>query len=533
MARMSTVLRAVLCTSALTLVTPFTESAAAKTPVDQLVIGVSLAQVLSLDPGQATEPGASMIQANTYDRLVTTDENDPTKVLPQLAERWDVTADSITFHLRDAKFQSGNPVTADDVVWSIARVLKMNQASASRIKPYGYTAENIDELLKAVDAKTVRIGLPASANGEFVLYALTDTVGSVVDKKVAAAREVNGDFANAWLKTNSAGSGPYKLTRWSPNELIMLERNDAYWGGKAKMRRTLVRHVPESQVQRLLLQQGDIDIASSLAATDLATFIDDKNFAIQRTPTGGFYVLAMNAENEFLSKPDVRRAIAWGIDYDGIAKSILGPYGRVRQMPVPETFPSALPDPGYKLDVAKAKEYLAKAGYPNGFTLVLKTIAETPRVDMATALQASLGQIGIKVTIEQGNGSQIIAAHRGRQFDLLLPQTGANLPNALGALGNFAYNPDNSKNGNPGYFAWRSAWDIPELHKLYEAAAIEKDDAKRFDLYKKMQTTFIDSAPAVLPMFERFAPVVVSARVQNFVNQGFRGTRFDNVTKRD
>lgn len=533
MTPLATFARVVLGATALTLAGPSLGAALAKTPVDQLVVGVSLAQVLSLDPGQATEPGASMIQANTYDRLVTTDERNPTKILPQLAERWEITADAITFHLRDAKFQSGNPVTADDVVWSIARVLKMNQASASRLKPYGYTAETIDGLLKAVDAKTVRIGLPASANGEFVLFALTDTVGSVVDKTVALSHQVNGDHANAWLKTNSAGSGPYKLVRWSPNELILLERNDGYWGGKPKMRRALVRHVPESQVQRLLLQQGDIDIASSLAATDLATFVDDKSVTIQRTPTGGFYVLAMNVENPYLAKPDVRRAIAWGIDYAGIAKSILGPYGRVRQMPVPETFPGALPDPGYTLDVAKAKDYLAKAGYPNGFSLTLKTIAETPRVDMATALQASLGQIGIKVTIEQGNGSQIIAAHRGRQFDLLLPQSGSSLPNALGSLRDFVYNPDNSEKGNPGYFAWRSAWDIPDLYKLFEAAAVEKDDGKRIELAKRLQTDFIAAAPAILPMFERFSPVVVSNRVENYVNQGFRGTRFDGVSKRD
>lgn len=525
--------RIVLGSTALTLAGSAIAPVLAKTPADQLVVGVSLAQVLSLDPGQATEPGAAMIQANTYDRLVTTDDNDPTKILPQLAERWEATPDGITFHLRAASFMSGNPVTADDVAWSLARVLKMNQASASRLKPYGFTAENIDGLLKIVDDRTLRMAMPEGTNPEFVLSVLTDTVGSVVDKKLALSHEAGGDFANAWLKTNSAGSGPYKLVRWAPNELILLERNDGYWGGKPKMRRALLRHVPESQVQRLLLQQGDIDVASALAATDLATFIGDKSFTIQRTPTGGHYVLAMNAGNEYLANPDVRRAIAWGIDYDGIAKSILGPYGRVRQMPVPENFPGALPDPGYKLDVAKAKAYLAKAGYPNGFSLVLKTISETPRVDMATALQASLGQIGIKITIEQGNGSQIVAAHRGRQFDLLLPQTGATLPNALGSLNNFVYNPDNSKNGNPGYFAWRSAWDIPELHKLFEAASVEKDAGKRLELYKRMQTEFVASAPAVLPMFERFAPVVVSDRVENYVNQGFRGTRFDTVTKRD
>ncbi len=98
------------------------------------------------------------------------------------------------------------------------------------------------------------------------------------------------------------------------------------------------------------------------------------------------------------------------------------------------------------------------------FRSTLKTIAQTPRIDLATAIQASLGQIGIKVDIQQGNGSDIIAAHRARNFDLLIPQTGAYMPNVLGAMEQFASNPDNSlEANNAGNFVWRSAWDIPEL----------------------------------------------------------------------
>lgn len=503
----------------------------AATPADQLILGASLAQVLSLDPGQATEPGAATILANAYDRLVTTDNTDPTKVLPQLAESWDIEPDAVVFHLRDAKFQSGNPVTAEDVVWSFSRVLEMNQASASILKQFGFSTENVSSLISAVDPRTVRIGLPPQATATSLLYTLTGTTGSIVDKKTALAHETDGDRANGWLRVNSAGSGPFRLARWSPNEMIVLERNDDYWGQKPAMKRVLMRHLPESQVQRLQLTKGDLDVGLALSAKDIMSFEGNKDFQIQQLPAGGFYALAMNCQNPYLSNPDVRRAIAWAIDYDGIAKSIMGPYGRVRQMPVPINFPGALPDPGYKLDVAKAKEYLAKAGYPDGFPLVLKTIAETPRVDLATALQASLGQIGITVSIEQGNGSQIIAAHRGRQFDLLLPQTGNGLPTGVGALSDFAHNPDNSEKGNPGYFAWRSACDIPDINKLYEQAMGERDDAKQTEMVKELQQMIVDAAPAVLPMFERFTPIVVSARLQGFYGQGFRGTRFETVTK--
>ncbi|WP_343714093.1 ABC transporter substrate-binding protein [Inquilinus sp.] len=507
--------------------------AEAKTPVDQLVIGASLAQVLSLDPGQATESGSWIITSNIYDRLVSTDPNDATKLVPQLAESWDIDGKSITFHLRDAKFASGNPVTAEDAAWSLRRMMKLNQAAASLWKPYGYDEKNIDDFLQVVDPKTFRLGLPEGTIAEFVLFALSGNNGAVIDKTEATKHEANNDFGNAWLRANSAGSGPFVLKRWSPNEIILMDRNDAFWGGAPAMKRVVLRHVAESQVQRLLLERGDIDVATALAASDIAAFDGKAGFVTQRVPTGGFYVLAMNTQNQYLANPDVRRAIAWGLDYAGMQKTIMGPYGRVRQVPVPENYPTALPDPGYTLDVAKAKELLAKAGFPDGFPLVLKTIAETPRVDLATAIQASLAQIGIKVSIEQGNGSQIIAAHRAREFDLLMPLTGGgNMADPIGSLQNFTYNPDNSPNGNSGYFTWRSAWDIPELTKLTVQARGEPDRAKREALYTEIQKQFLASGPAILPMFERFSPVVVSANVENFVGQGFRGVRLDSVKKK-
>lgn len=124
---------------------------AAKTPNDQLVIGTSLAQVLSLDPHQATEAKANEFMANLYDRLISVDGSG--KVSPQLAERWETDEKGITFHLREANFASGNPVTSADVVYSLSRLLKMNQAAAANLKRVGYNADNIDKLVSAPDEK--------------------------------------------------------------------------------------------------------------------------------------------------------------------------------------------------------------------------------------------------------------------------------------------------------------------------------------------------------------------------------------------
>ncbi|MER8466236.1 ABC transporter substrate-binding protein [Mesorhizobium sp. M1396] len=507
-------------------------AARAETPENQLVIATSLAQVLSLDPQQATEPKAIEIMANLYDRLVATDPSGADKLVPQLAESWAVDDKGVTFKLRDAKFASGNPVTANDVVYSLTRLLKLDQAAAANFKRIGYTGDNIEKLVRAEDDKTVRIDLSGKVTADLLLFRLAMVVASVVDSVEVQGHVVDNDFGNGWLRTKSAGSGPFTLNRWTPNELVILEANPDYATGAPKMRRVIMRHVPESQVERLMLDRGDVDLANALTAPDIATFKDKKGFEIQRIPTGGFYVLSMNAGNKYLSNPKVREAIAYGIDYKGMETAIMGPYGKARTVPVPETFEYAIPSPDWQLNVDKAKWLLAEAGYKDGFSLNLKTIAQTPRIDLATAIQATLGQIGITVNIQQGNGAEIIAAHRARDFDLLIPQTGAYMPNVLGSMEQFSSNPDNSlEANNAGNFVWRSAWDIPELTDLTAKASMERDPKKRGELYVEMQKMFVDQKPAVLPLFERFEPIVLSTRVKGYVGHPSQATRLEGVTK--
>lgn len=504
--------------------------AGAATPKDQLVIGTSIAQVLSLDPQQATEPKALEILSNLYDRLVASTPDG--KIVPQLAESWAIDGSGVTFNLRNATFASGNPVTANDAVYSIVRLMKMDQSGSIHFKRIGFTAANVEEIVKAVDAKTVRFELAGKAPPDLLLYRLALGTASVIDS-VEVKKHIEGDdHGNAWLRTRSAGSGPFTLNRWTPNEIIILDANARYVTGAPKMRRVIFRHVPESQVERLMLERGDIDLANALTAADLLIFRDRPGFSVQRVPTGGFYVLSMNAGNKYLGDPKVREAIAYGIDYGAIEKTVMGPYGRTRTVPVPENFEFAIPNPDWRLDVAKAKALLAEAGYKDGFALTLKTIAQTPRIDLATALQASLAQIGVKVEIQQGNGSEIISAHRARNFDLLIPQTSAYMPNALGSMDDFSSNPDNSREANnAGNFVWRSAWDIPELTKLQAQAAREPDPKKRGELLIAMQNKFVELKPAVLPLFERFEPIVLSARVKGYVGHPNMITRLEAVTK--
>jgi peptide/nickel transport system substrate-binding protein len=126
----------------------------AETPDDQLVVGFSMTNVLTLDPAAITGREPVQILANVYDGLVSLDATNRAQVNPDLAESWEVSEDktTITFQLREgATFASGNPVTSEDVVWSLNRLMQLNLAQASFLKTHGFTAENAAASFTAPD----------------------------------------------------------------------------------------------------------------------------------------------------------------------------------------------------------------------------------------------------------------------------------------------------------------------------------------------------------------------------------------------
>ncbi|MFT6945114.1 MAG: peptide/nickel transport system substrate-binding protein, partial [Yoonia sp.] len=242
-------------------------SAFAETPANMLVIANRIDDVTTIDPAESFEFAGSDISRNIYGRLAYLDPLDlATGYKPDLAESWEVSADgkTITFTMRDGpKFASGNAVTAEDAAFSLQRVVLLNKTPAFILTQFGFTPENVAENIKA-DGNKLILTTDKKYATSFVLNCLTATLGAIVDKATVMANEVDGDMGNTWLKTNSAGSGPYKLDSWKPNESVTLSLNPNFDGDKPAMERVIVRHVTESASQRLLLERGDIDIARNL-----------------------------------------------------------------------------------------------------------------------------------------------------------------------------------------------------------------------------------------------------------------------------
>ncbi len=145
--------------------------------------------------------------------------------------------------------------------------------------------------------------------------------------KTVMANEVDGDMGNAWLKTNSAGTGAYVLKSFKPNEGYVLEARPGYWRGDAKMANVFMQHVPEAATQRLQLEKGDIDIARELTPTDIEGMAGNADVKIQNDVGGQIYYLSFNQKNENYKNPKFLDAMRWAIDYTGMTDTL--PEGHV------------------------------------------------------------------------------------------------------------------------------------------------------------------------------------------------------------
>src|SRR5215468_7870340 len=210
----------------------------AETPKDTLVMAKDIADMITADPAEIYEFTGGEVGTNAYDRIMRFEAEDLTKLVGGVVETdYQLSDDGKTFTFKvrpGQKFHSGNPLTADDVAFSLQRVIKLNLTPAFLIGQFGWTADNVDGLVKAVDPQTVQMTITQEFAPSLVLNLLTSVVASVVDKKEVLAHEKNGDLGHEWLKMNEAGSGAFSMKTWKPNETIIMDANADFRLGAPK-----------------------------------------------------------------------------------------------------------------------------------------------------------------------------------------------------------------------------------------------------------------------------------------------------------
>ncbi len=460
-----------------------------------LVIGIS-ETIDSLDPNRAYTQETGTILKGVYDTLVTFPKDSAATIEPMIATKWEVSPDNLTytFTLRtDIKFASGNPLTADDVVFSLNRIknLKSNPSQP---------AQNFASV-EAVDPATVKLTLTAPNPALLAVLAGQNGFGisdSKLVKEQGGSADVGADTADkaeAYLNNQSAGSGAYVIDHWTKDVEVVLTRNPNYWGTAPYFDKVIFQNIPEAAAQKVALTSGDIDLANDLSSDDIASLKDNPDVAIFSGPGIITHFLLMNRDKATcgaIADPTVELAVRYALDYDGY-KTLWG--GATPATNLTGIFAGAYgEDKAFKRDIPKAKELMAQAGYPDGFEINLDYPSYTSQgVNMETNAQkiaADLAEIGIKVTLAGGDINTKLEGYRKGE-------------NCLGYWfwGPDFFDPIDILSFLPGaaVASTRARWDEAtadkEILDLRDQARVEADPAKRVELYAKIQDYLQQKGP--------------------------------------
>jgi len=474
-------------------------SAATATPqatggaASTLVYYADVSDLISLDPAVAYEFSGILLVHNAYETLVKFEGADLATIKPSLATSWEpkdagATWD-ITFKLKNGvKFASGNPLTADDVVYSLQRVIKLNKAPAFLFTDIaGLKAENI----KATDPITVVVSLPKTASPQGFLSILTFTVGGIVDSKEVKTHDTAGDSGSGWLLDHSAGSGPYGIDHWTKNSEVLLKANPNYGGTKPALGGVLVKHVPESTNQQFALEKGDADVARNLSPQQVAALQGKQGITTTQGNSLLLVYVGMNATVKPLDNSSVREALRTAIDYDGIIKDLLKGNAKKVQGIVPVGLSGANESAPFQADVPKAKALLTQAGQT---AITLELLVPTGPApggvawsDLASKLQADWAKIGVTVNIKQTAQADLLTTYRAQKGQLVMILWGPDFPDPDANVGPFTDYAAKS-------IAYRNGWDDKIASKGREAALIT-DPTKRSAAYKEITEYVLHNGP--------------------------------------
>jgi oligopeptide transport system substrate-binding protein len=456
----------------------------------------------TLDPANTSDVTSAQFIFEVYSGLVAL--NKDLKVVPDLAEKWDVSNNGLTytFHLRpDAKFHDGRPVTAQDVKYSLERAA--DPKTRSTVSPLylgdivgfydKYTGKSKELTgVKVIDNSTVQIDITRPV--AYFLAELTYPTSFVVDKF-----NVEGGDQPWYLKPN--GTGPFKLTEWNQGQGITLEKNPDYYG---EIKPTLDRvEFTAGGSAMTRYENGDLD-ATPVGLSDIERVSDtsnplNKELSVNPQLSTGF--LVFNTRKPPFDDPKVRLAFAKSIDTSKLAdvvyKKMVAPATGV----LPQSFPGF--NPGLKAigyDPEGAKKLIAESKYSSGLPdIVWSTVGGGGAAGSDTQAMAEMlkENLGVNISIEQSDWATYLSQINGTNVDFQMFDIGWNADyvdphDFVGLL--FA----SKINGETNPQNW-SGYDNPEVNKLIDSASVEPNLEKRIQAYQQAEEMILKDAP-VLPL---------------------------------
>jgi peptide/nickel transport system substrate-binding protein len=476
-----------------------------------LVVARDLSDGKTMDPGRSYEFSASAVQQNVYDQLITYRGNNTNTPAPNLATGWTISKNARFFYFRlrhNVRFSNGDPMTAQDVVFSYRRLGYLNDNPAFLMGATTVGKRVTINNVRALGKYTVEFTLP-KPDVSF-LAALADVNFAVLDSRVVRAHggsdapnAATADHATNWLNSHSAGTGPFVLTNWvrGASGQVVLKRNPHYWGKKPSLAEIVFQGITDATTQRLEVSRGTIDIAQSINIDGAKVLKSDPNVRLVTGNTLDLIYMGMTMNPKVskpLSNPKVRQAVRAALDYNGIVNGLLSGVGTQPNNMLPvgmlgnaATFNNSIKP---RQNIAYAKNLMKQAGYAKGFSVPLAydggvTFDGVSYDLLAPKVVNDLAAIGITIKPHPMQDTVLLAAYRAQKLPMVLYNWGVDFPDPNDYAGPF------SPGGGPAARMWYT--QDANMTRLAVAADSTSNRTRRAALYHQLQRIWLQEGPWV------------------------------------
>ncbi|TMJ01552.1 MAG: ABC transporter substrate-binding protein [Bacillati bacterium ANGP1] len=445
-----------------------------------LTLGVDQ-EVVGLDPNLVTAFSSFRRVDFLYNKLVR--YNDRLEIEPDLAESWEYQDPrTITFHLRrGVKFHDGTEMTSEDVKFTLERVLDPATRSPGR---------SFIDVIKQVETPD-----------RSLLSGLSSANLSIVSK---AAVQRYGD-----LQRNVVGTGPYTLAEWTPDNFMRLARNPDYFRrGLPKIDTIIIRVIPDQASLLAGVRSRSLDMATVNQGAVITAAKRGAGVVVLQKAGLNLRIFSYNTTRAPFTDPRVRYALSWAIDRQAIVNTAEFGYATISG-PVPASTPWALPLsklPSYASDMQRAKQLLADAGYPNGFsTRIVTSPTYEGGIAVAQVIQEQLRAVGVTATLDTVEWGTYINRWVARDFDTMIELRGGDPDpdrflyrtfHSTGAVNNFLFKDT-------------------AIDRLLERGRVNIDATRRKTIYDELQRVLVEAAPALF-LYVPMETQVLQAYVQGF-----------------
>ncbi len=395
--------------------------------------------VLSLDPMDAYDTMSFIPIQNIYDTLIGYPGEGLSSYVGVLASSWTVSPSGYwyNFTLReDVLFSNGNSFTAEDVEFSVMRVLEMDSPDTGVA---WILSQDVGlESVTVVDDFHVNFELTFAYAGFLATIAQPFPLG-IMDKEYTEAHYTDSDpYAHDFMKSNPMGTGPYKLDKWTPNVETVLVQNDNYWRGwdGEHADKVIIKEIAEASTRVQALISGDATIAE-IPFGNMPDVEDNSDIIVDPVATFQLEMIAMNVDSEksgheFMTVPKVRQALSWAFDYLNTSESYYAGYMDPVQGPIPNGMPLesvAQPSKAFTFDLAMASELLNESGYTldsqdrrfDGVALAIYVDSgDTERIQTASLYKTNLQKLGITVELSQVTSSVLEDTRKTDNWDMYM-----------------------------------------------------------------------------------------------------------------